>query len=129
MLKRLSIVLAATAVMGVCMAMMPQRVEGAPVQKGTLKFTIAHGHNIYPNRWVWGRANHWGPSGDNGVGLFRHVSGPESVNFGQRRTGSSRGYAGILWPFLRPCNWCSDAKSYTVKANQLNNIQFTLRAR
>jgi hypothetical protein len=29
MLKRLSMVLAATAVMGVCMAMMPQRVEGA----------------------------------------------------------------------------------------------------
>jgi hypothetical protein len=29
MLKRLSMVLAATAVMGVCMAMMPQKVEGA----------------------------------------------------------------------------------------------------
>jgi hypothetical protein len=29
MLKRLSMVLATTAVMGVCMAMMPQKVEGA----------------------------------------------------------------------------------------------------
>jgi len=29
MLKRLSMVLAATAVTGICMAMMPQRVEGA----------------------------------------------------------------------------------------------------
>jgi len=49
MLKRLSMVLAATAVMGICMAMVPQRVEAGDAN---LRFYGKHKH-----RWEGGNAS------------------------------------------------------------------------
>jgi hypothetical protein len=64
MLKRLSMVLAATAVMGVFLAMMPQRVEAA-----NLKVTAIHSKHKWENGKVsqcgseWKRFRLWGSSG------------------------------------------------------------------
>jgi hypothetical protein len=109
-------VLAATAVIGVCMAMMPQKVEAGGVSF-RISQTYAGGLISLHRLWYWGEARHWNPKGGLITRSFTHVpSGYEWAHFGEQLNGRSKGDARVTWGLVCKESTCkSKLVKYTVK--------------
>jgi len=131
MFKRISMVLAATAVMGICMAMVPQKVEGAPPpQTGIVKFKH---QSTYPNPpgkhklWMNANARHWDPKNKLTTKTLWHMpGGPEYVDFGKQLAGKSKGDVKVksVYPsgICKPSTCYSPSYTYPIKAGVTNIV-------
>ncbi|MFH0774285.1 MAG: hypothetical protein V2A53_02145 [bacterium] len=99
MLKRLSMVLAATAVMGICMAMVPQKVEGANVTH-----RVRYSDNY--TRGLTSIKRQTKPYDYAGRVFTTGSSGYYIVNLGRISSGSAKSYAKV--------GRYSDTKSWSV---------------
>ncbi|MFH0774703.1 MAG: hypothetical protein V2A53_04315 [bacterium] len=94
MLKRLSMVLAATAVMGICMAMVPQKVEAGSVD-----------HFIHHHTWCGNSARGWTSNYGTGIKYFTlNGEGRRTVDMGKVPSGRRTGYVRVY------CCWASDSQ-------------------